>query len=60
MRPVTILCSGNKGEETFTPMQGKGLREGSVEDVILKLRLKKEWNPPGACKGTGLYQSAAS
>ena len=40
VHPITILCSGNKGEESFTLYKG-GLLEGSVEDVILKALIKQ-------------------
>lgn len=50
--PGIIICPGNKGEDTFNHGQGKGegLWGGSVEEAILKLRLKKEW---GSSRRTG-------
>lgn len=60
--PGIIICPGNKGEKTFNHGQGKGegLCEGSVEEAILKLRLKKEWASSRCTGGTGLCQSTES
>lgn len=54
--PVIIICSGDKGKESFNHGRGKreGLWERSAVEVILKLRQKKQWDSLKGARGAGL------